>query len=493
MNMNSISVRRWMRTPVLHLAGVIALATGAAPIRRVNTFELVLQNGRAELEWITSAAFRYTGVDRFDRGRVPIASEAVDVSCAEDARSFTCRTQHVIVTIEKAGGALRVDTIAGKKLLAPEGVAGEIFYGLGTRKSPQLALNGSRVEATGGLLISTAGYGEYRPAACAYDFTGPRRSVQCGGDLYFYYGPSPKEILEEHSTLVTPRGETDWIVRRDSAKRSWSDLRTNLYALQQASMSGLAGPPFALGGYEGEALERARQIAAFMPVVHAPSSRPPELRTRLLPYLETYAWEAGDRGIPAVRPLAMQFPEDATAATRTDEFMVGDELLLAPVLGGDSTRKVYLPRGVWTELRSGAVHKGRQEITVQAPPNWTPVFARNGMIVPLAGDPLEMHYYPRLGAEFFLWESDIKAVSQFHAAPATDFVRLESESLKDRSFDWVVHNLPACKTITEGGRAYSRVERRDQLKPGTWLIESGTIRVRVRAQAGGNEIVHLAW
>jgi alpha-glucosidase (family GH31 glycosyl hydrolase) len=153
-------------------------------------------------------------------------------------------------------------------------------------------------------------------------------------------------------------------------------------------MSAAPVPPFEMNGYKGEAAARASQLAALIPVVYAPSPEMPAFRARMLPYLETYGWEARDRGIPAVRPLAMQFPEDAVAAARTDEFMSGDEILVAPLLEPGGKRSVYLPRGIWTELRTGAVYKGRQEIAVEAPPDWTPLFARNGMLVPLAGKPL---------------------------------------------------------------------------------------------------------
>lgn len=470
---------------------LLAAAAPAAP-RHANTFELELNSGRAEIEWINSGAFRLTPVEDYDRSREPINEETVDVTCSAGAQGYTCRTRHISVRIGGAG-AVRVETLGGKKLLAPEGVSGERFYGLGARSSPGLDLNGQRIKTSNGLLISTAGYGEYRPAACVYDFTGPRRSIDCAGEYYFYYGPTPKEILESHSMVVPGEARAQWLVWPHAERRTWKDLRDNIYALQHASMSGQAGPPFVLGGYEGEALERARQIAALMPVVHAPLAARPALRERLQPYLETYAWEARDLGIPIIRPLAMQFPEDQAAAARTGEFMVGDEMLVAPVLDGASALKVYLPRGIWTELRTGEIYRGRQDIEIKAPPDWTPVFVRNGMIVPLAGEPLEMHYFPKLGGEFFLWEPDLDEISQFHAAPATELMRLESESARDRVFDWVIHHTPACKRVAEGARVYKRVARRGQLTPGAWMVEGDGVRIRVSARAGGDEIIHLAW
>jgi hypothetical protein len=183
----------------------------------------------------------------------------------------------------------------------------------------------------------------------------------------------------------------------------------------------------------------------------------------------------------------MQFPEDAAAASRTDQFMIGDEMLVAPVLEPARSVTVYLPRGIWTEVATDQVYKGRQEITVDAPPDRIPVFVRNGMIVPLEGAVLELHYFPRLAAEWFLWEPEFDGVSQFHAAPALDLLRLESESLKDREFEWVVHHWPQVRAV----RGYRRVRTGARLKPGTWTLGGETLRVRVRAKGGGNEIVHV--
>jgi hypothetical protein len=482
-----------MTCMVFPVALLTLLAAAADPVPRyANTFELELRSGRAELEWINTGAFRFTHVKEYDRSRKPVNEERVDVACSTEAQGYTCRTRHIVVRISDSG-AVQVETPGGKKLLAPDTGAGERFYGLGARNSPRLDLNGQRIETSNGLLISTAGYGEYRPSACVYDFTGPRRSVECEGDYYFYYGPTPKEILESHAMVEPTEARPQWLVWPRRERRTWKDLRENIYAVQHASMSGEAGAPFVLGGYEGEALERARQIAALMPVVHAPGAAQPELRKRLQPYLETYAWEARDLGIPIIRPLAMQFPEDQAAAARTDVFMVGDEMLVAPVFDSASALKLYLPRGIWTELRTGEVYRGRQEIEIKAPPDWTPVFVRNGMIVPFAGEPLEMHYFPRLGGEFFLWEPDLDEISQFHAAPAAEFMRLESESARDRVFDWVVHHTPPCKRVTQGERVYRRVARREQLAPGAWMVDGDGVRIRVRASAGGDEIVHLEW
>lgn len=491
-------------------AALLSLLTcgllAGAPLRRVNTFELMLADGLAELEFISGSSFRLTHVERFDRGRVPRETESLAIQVTEQPGGWLFQTEYLGVELDRAGGGLRVRDRSRRELLQAtlDGsrfearvAAAERFYGLGERREARLDLRGAQLQAKAGLLLSSTGYGEYRPAPCSYDLGSPRR-VTCGGDYWFYFGPGPKQVLEEHAAVVRPEASLAWITRSARAKRGWPELRESLAEQQHAAMSGLPAPAFDLTGFEGEALARANQIAALLPVVRAPSDRLPEWRRRLLQYLETYAWEARERGIPIVRPLAMQFPEDAEAAARSEAFMVGDEFLVAPLTAPGASVKVYLPRGNWTDLRTGQLHKGRQEITAPAPPGWTPIFVRNGMLLPLnVSGALEMHYFPWLGAEFFLWEPSAEYISQFHAAPTLDLLRLESESLLDRTFDWVVYHIDRPREVREGvgERRYAPAAGRAGMKPGEWFYDAATRRltVRVRARASGDEIVHVAF
>jgi hypothetical protein len=193
----------------------------------------------------------------------------------------------------------------------------------------------------------------------------------------------------------------------------------------------------------------------------------------------------------------MDFGQDAPALERSDEFLLGDELLIAPVLNPDGNVKVYFPKGLWTDLNTEQIYKGRQELGLRAAPDLLPMFARNGTIVPLQpeGDhsPLELHYFPALGAEFFLAEEADPEVSQFHAAPAGDLVRLEIESRVDRVYDWVLHHSGGCRKVEAGGVEYARVADPKRLAPGTWHFDSGrkSLRIRVRAVAGGDQVVNV--
>jgi alpha-glucosidase len=109
-----------------------------------------------------------------------------------------------------------------------------------------------------------------------------------------------------------------------------------------------------------------------------------ELRYRLLPYLYATFLEASRSGAPVQRPLVFDFEDDPAAVAIEDQFMLGDALLVAPVLHeGASSRSVYLPPGTWVEWRSGRVHRGGRTLDVEAPLGDIPLFLRGGFAVPL--------------------------------------------------------------------------------------------------------------
>jgi hypothetical protein len=126
------------------------------------------------------------------------------------------------------------------------------------------------------------------------------------------------------------------------------------------------------------------------------------------------------------------------------------------------------------------------------------MFALNSTIVPLEaedpGSPLELHYFPGPAAEFFLYEEGAEEISQLHAGPADEVLRLEIESVAGRVYEWVIHRAGECRKVEGGGAAYARVAGRGQLAPGRWWADAatGTLRVRVAARAGGDEVMNVA-
>jgi alpha-D-xyloside xylohydrolase len=96
-------------------------------------------------------------------------------------------------------------------------------------------------------------------------------------------------------------------------------------------------------------------------------------REALRPYLEGLAQEAARSGLPPMRPLFVDFPDDPAAWTCDDQFMLGPRYLVAPVTEpGARSRSVYLPAGArWA--RDGQTHEGGQRLTLPAPLEAIPV------------------------------------------------------------------------------------------------------------------------
>jgi alpha-glucosidase (family GH31 glycosyl hydrolase) len=124
-----------------------------------------------------------------------------------------------------------------------------------------------------------------------------------------------------------------------------------------------------------------------------------KLHTQLYPYLAAADAQYRGSGMPTMRALALQWPDDARAAGRDDEYLFGPDLLAAPVLEpGASEREAYLPAGRWLDFwrsvafdeRSGGVSltkpaplEGSRSVTVPAPLDQLPLFVRAGAVLPL--------------------------------------------------------------------------------------------------------------
>ncbi|WP_019813019.1 glycoside hydrolase family 31 protein [Saccharomonospora saliphila] len=135
----------------------------------------------------------------------------------------------------------------------------------------------------------------------------------------------------------------------------------------------MTGGPNEVWSYGAEAFE---MISAIL-----------RMRERLRPYLHEQMRRAHETGLPPMRPVFVDHPEDPRAWETDDEFLLGPDVLVAPVLQpGARSREVYLPGDVvWTDAVTGAVHEGGTTVCADAPLERIPVFLRAGAAVPVAG------------------------------------------------------------------------------------------------------------
>lgn len=202
----------------------------------------------------------------------------------------------------------------------------------------------------------------------------------------------------------TQRYATSWT---GDVSSEWDHLRLTIPKLLNLGMSGVpfTGPD--VGGFRGdtnaELLTRWTQAACLMPFFRNHSAidtvrQEPwafgepylshiraaiELRYRLMPYLYAVAAQAVEYGYPMVRPLASVSPAEEALWEVDDAFMLGDALLVAPVLTEGATRRdVRLPLGVWYDYWTGKSVVGGGRRPVEAPLDHLPLFVRGGAVLP---------------------------------------------------------------------------------------------------------------
>ncbi|MFV0130956.1 glycoside hydrolase family 31 protein [Streptomyces sp. HMX112] len=191
----------------------------------------------------------------------------------------------------------------------------------------------------------------------------------------------------------------------------WPGLRASLSLVLGL---GLCGVPYSgpdVGGFDGspspELFLRWFQLGAWLPLfrTHAaidagrrePWEFGPEVleharaalagRERLRPYFVTLAHLARLTGAPYARPVWWGAPEDRALRDCEDAFLLGDALLVAPVLArGADRRAVRLPRGRWYDTVTGSAYEGPGQVLVDAPLSRIPVLARAGAVIPVRGE-----------------------------------------------------------------------------------------------------------
>jgi alpha-glucosidase len=238
--------------------------------------------------------------------------------------------------------------------------------------------------------------------------------------------------IQRYSTMWT--GDTN---------STWDALALNV---PMFTTLGLSGEPFVgsdVGGFigraNGEFLVRSYQIGFLAPFFrnhHAIDGYDQEpwrfgkyyediirkylkLRYRLLPFLYTTLEEAHRTGVPLFRPLMLNYQDDPNTYNLDDEFMIGTELLVAPVVKPDvNSRLVYLPKGIWYDYWTNKKYSGGTMIRADASLETVPMFVRGGAIIPLAPemkyvgekpfDPITFAIYPdeKGAASTTLYEDD---------------------------------------------------------------------------------------
>lgn len=189
---------------------------------------------------------------------------------------------------------------------------------------------------------------------------------------------------------------------------SWDHLAMSIPMLTNLSVSGVPFVGGDVGGFNdmpsGELYTRWLQAAALTPFLRSHSvgwvgNKEPwefgdeftkinrstvELRYKFLPYLYTLFREHEKSGAPVMRPLWYEFPNDKLTYLINDQFMLGGDVLVAPVVKeGMRTREIYLPTGAeWIDWWTGEKYPAGKLPGFKVPLDRLPVFIRAGAVIP---------------------------------------------------------------------------------------------------------------
>jgi len=225
------------------------------------------------------------------------------------------------------------------------------------------------------------------------------------------------------------------------ATSDWSSLRATIPMLAGLGVSGFPFVGADIGGFVGapsaELYTRWLQLGVFYPLMRTHTSfgtpdqepwsygsqheavnrRAIELRYELLPHIYTEMQEVSTTGIPAFRPMFLDFPRDPKTYDLDEQFMFGDSLLVAPVVReAAQDREIYLPDGDWYDFWTGERHRGSAAIRVPVTLQSLPIFVRSGAFVfrqpvvqhtgEMPGQPLRVVVYPARESSVALYEDD---------------------------------------------------------------------------------------
>ncbi len=267
-----------------------------------------------------------------------------------------------------------------------------------------------------GVDVFKVDFGEQTPED-AYASNGDS-GIQCHNALPLLYNQTCFQASEDHFGQGLVWSRSGWAGSQRFAMQwggdpqsSWNGLAGSIIGGQSWGFTG--GPFYShdIGGFYGgppdpELYVRWLQAGVFCSFcrIHGIGPREPwcfgdeaedivkewlAIRYRLIPYLQRQVLEAAESGMPVMRGMALAFPEDRCSWSFELQYMLGDHLLVAPVLQPGGHVTVYLPAGGWYDFFTAKWYEGGQVLKMQMSLDRMPVFVREGAV--LAEGPAVQH------------------------------------------------------------------------------------------------------
>ncbi|WP_373231726.1 TIM-barrel domain-containing protein [Cohnella sp.] len=242
----------------------------------------------------------------------------------------------------------------------------------------------------------------------------PNDYVQAYND-YSHTKKADSVSFSRSGTTGAQRNQIYWAGDQAS---TFSAFRDAVRAGLTSNMSGVPFWSWDLAGFSGnfptaELYKRSTEMAAFSPIMqfHSEANNPStseertpwnvqtrtgdntiishfakytNTRMNLLPYLFSEAKKTSDTGIPMMRSMVLEYPNDTNTYHLDAQYMFGDNLLVAPIVNeGETNKSIYLPEGDWIDFWWGVVKPGSQTISYYAGVDDLPVYVKSGSIIPM--------------------------------------------------------------------------------------------------------------
>lgn len=267
-----------------------------------------------------------------------------------------------------------------------------------------------------GVDVFKVDFGEQTPED-AYASNGDS-GITCHNALPLLYNQTCFQASEDHFGQGLVWSRSGWAGSQrmpmqwgGDPQASWNGLAGSIIGGQSWGLTGVPFYAHDIGGFYGgppdpELYIRWLQAGVLGPFcrIHGVGPREPwyfgeqaeeivkewlALRYRLLPYLQRQVREATISGLPVMRGMVLAIPEDPRAWGFEMQYMLGDHLLVAPVLQPGGWVSVFLPEGIWYDYFTGESLQGNQVRTMQMALHRIPVYVKEGAI--LAEGPAVQH------------------------------------------------------------------------------------------------------
>ena len=270
--------------------------------------------------------------------------------------------------------------------------------------------------------------------------------------------------------------------------RSWGGLQSQMEISLQMGMQGMAYMHSDLGGFAGDYFDnelyiRWLQYGVFQPIFRphaqedvasevarkdivtmAKAKKQVDLRYSLLPYNYTLAFDNNQKGVPLMRPLFFEEPNNGNLQTMSQTYLWGNDFLVTPITkSGVTETEVYFPKSSnWFDFYAKEKHVAGTTATVAVAEDYIPVFVRGGAFIPMI-QPIQntaayslahfdLHYY----FDESVTASDGKVYNDDGTTPAA-FEKGAYELLHFNSTN--KNNVLTIKLTTETGKNFQSTDK----------------------------------